>query len=144
MTRNCVNENGMLLKTDQSKWPTGLIFHKRHTRLCTNLLVTYISVILTLTNNSNSSMSSVTTASDKDDLQYDHADNKSYPPTPVNNEELRLEFYKREPYNSGLHVWLVMWVRVTSKGPVVSLSKRLYSYCLELVGSRNGFERDII
>ena len=26
--------------------------------------------------------------------------------------------------------------------PVVSLSKKLYSYCLVLVGSRNGFERD--
>ena len=28
------------------------------------------------------------------------------------------------------------------KGPVVSLSKKLYPYCLVLVGSRNGFERD--
>ena len=27
--------------------------------------------------------------------------------------------------------------------PVVSLSKKLYPYCLVLVGSRNGFERDI-
>ena len=26
------------------------------------------------------------------------------------------------------------------KGPVVSLSKKLYPYCLELVGSRNRFE----
>ena len=30
-----------------------------------------------------------------------------------------------------------------TKGPVVSLSKKLYPYCLVLVGSRNGFERDI-
>jgi len=28
------------------------------------------------------------------------------------------------------------------KGPVVSLSKKLYPYCLVLVGSRNEFERD--
>ena len=28
------------------------------------------------------------------------------------------------------------------KGPVVSLSKRLYTYCLVLVGSSNGFERE--
>ena len=27
--------------------------------------------------------------------------------------------------------------------PVVSLSKKLYSNCLVLVGSRNGFERDL-
>ena len=29
------------------------------------------------------------------------------------------------------------------KGPVVSLSKKLYSNCLVLVGSRNGFEPDV-
>ena len=29
------------------------------------------------------------------------------------------------------------------KGPVVSLSKTLYSHCLVLVVSRNGFERDL-
>ena len=29
------------------------------------------------------------------------------------------------------------------KVPVVSLSKKLDPYCLVLVGSRNGFERDI-
>ena len=48
-------------------------------------------------------------------------------------------------WHSGLHVWLVMWtswVRAPSKAPVVSLSKKLYSYCLVLVGSRNGFEHD--
>ena len=28
------------------------------------------------------------------------------------------------------------------KGPCVSLSKKLYPYCLVLVGSGNGFERD--
>ena len=28
------------------------------------------------------------------------------------------------------------------KAPVVSLTKKLYRYCLVLVGSRNGFERD--
>ena len=42
--------------------------------------------------------------------------------------------------------WLVMWrysVRAPSKAPVVSLSKKHYSYCLVLVGTRNGFERDI-
>jgi len=31
---------------------------------------------------------------------------------------------------------------VGSKAPVVSLSKKLNPYCLVLVGSRNGFERD--
>ena len=30
-----------------------------------------------------------------------------------------------------------------SKAPVVSLSKKLYSHCLVLVGSRNGLERDL-
>ena len=35
------------------------------------------------------------------------------------------------------------WVRAPSKALVVSLSKKLYSYCLVLVGSRNGFERDL-
>ena len=29
------------------------------------------------------------------------------------------------------------------KASVVSLSKKLYPYCLVLVGSRNGFERDV-
>ena len=32
------------------------------------------------------------------------------------------------------------WVRVPSKAPVVSLSKKLYSNCLVLVGSRNRFD----
>ena len=44
-----------------------------------------------------------------------------------------------------LHFWLVMWRSwdwASSKAPVVSLSKKLYPYCLVLVGSRNGFERD--
>ena len=29
------------------------------------------------------------------------------------------------------------WVRIPSKAPVVSLSKKCYPYCLVLVGSRN-------
>jgi len=29
------------------------------------------------------------------------------------------------------------------EAPVVSLSKKLYPHCLVLVGSRNGFERDL-
>jgi len=41
-------------------------------------------------------------------------------------------------WRSGLHVW----VRAPLKAPVVSLSNKLYPYCLVLVGSRNGFERD--
>ena len=48
-------------------------------------------------------------------------------------------------WRSGLYVWLVMWrswVRVPSKAHVVSLSKKLYLYCLVLVGSRNGLERE--
>ena len=32
------------------------------------------------------------------------------------------------------------WVRVPTKPHVVSLSKKLYPYCLVLVGSRNGFK----
>ena len=36
------------------------------------------------------------------------------------------------------------WVRAPSKAPIVSLSKKLYPYCLVMVGSRNGFERDVI
>jgi len=31
---------------------------------------------------------------------------------------------------------------MSKKVPVVSLSKKLYHYCLVLVGSRNGFERE--
>ena len=51
----------------------------------------------------------------------------------------------RAAWRSVLHVWLVMWkswVRVPSKAPVVSLSKKIYPYCLLLVGSRNEFEGD--
>ena len=47
-------------------------------------------------------------------------------------------------WRSWLHVWL-LWKVVGSshiKGPVVSLSNKLYPYCLVLVGSRNGFERE--
>jgi len=32
---------------------------------------------------------------------------------------------------------------LNQRPPVVSLSKKLYSKCLVLVGSRNGFERDL-
>ena len=35
------------------------------------------------------------------------------------------------------------WVRAPSKAPVHSLSKKLNSNCLVLVGSKNGFERDL-
>ena len=48
-------------------------------------------------------------------------------------------------WRSGLHVWIVMrrsWVLAPSKNPIVSLSKKLYPYCLLLVGSKNGFECD--
>ena len=38
--------------------------------------------------------------------------------------------------------WVHDNVRAPSKAPVVSLSKKLYPYCLVLVGSRNRFERD--
>ena len=34
------------------------------------------------------------------------------------------------------------WIPVSGP-PAVSLSKKLYSHCLVLVGSRNGFERDL-
>jgi len=33
------------------------------------------------------------------------------------------------------------WILARSKAPVVSSSKKLYPYCLVLVGSRNGLER---
>ena len=52
----------------------------------------------------------------------------------------------KRTWRSGLHVWLVMWrscVRAPSKTSIVSLSKKLYLYCLVMVGSRNGFERDV-
>ena len=35
------------------------------------------------------------------------------------------------------------WDRALSKAPVVSLSKKLYSDCLVLIGSRNWFELDL-
>ena len=35
------------------------------------------------------------------------------------------------------------WVQAPSNAPVVSLSKKLFSNCLVLVGSRNGFECDL-
>ena len=35
-----------------------------------------------------------------------------------------------------------MWILTPSKCPVVSLNKKLYPYCLALVGSRHGFKRD--
>ena len=37
----------------------------------------------------------------------------------------------------------LLLVRAPSKVPVVSLSKKRYSHCLVLVGSRNGFELDL-
>ena len=48
-------------------------------------------------------------------------------------------------WRNGLHARLVTWmswVRVPPKPSFVSLSKTLYPYCLVLVDSRNGFERD--
>jgi len=47
--------------------------------------------------------------------------------------------------NNNDRLMMIMWrsgVRAPSKAAVVSLSKTLYPYCLVLVGSRNGFERD--
>ena len=59
---------------------------------------------------------------------------------------LRTQSFPSDLYRrSGLHIWLVMWrlwVWAPSKAPVVTLSKKHYPYCLVLVGSRNGFERD--
>jgi len=46
-------------------------------------------------------------------------------------------------YKGGVAQWvarLTRNVRVSSKAPVVSLSTKLYPYCLVLVGHRNGFE----
>jgi len=54
---------------------------------------------------------------------------------------MRTYLYKQgAAWRSVLYVWLVMWrswVRAPSKAPVESLSKKLYPYCLLLVGSRN-------
>ena len=36
-----------------------------------------------------------------------------------------------------------VWGRTPAKSLIVSLSKKQYPYCLVLVGSRNGFERDL-
>ena len=59
------------------------------------------------------------------------------------------KFRKFEQMNvgcrSGLCVRLVncwSWVRAQSKVPIESLSKKLYPYCLVLVGSSIGFEHD--
>ena len=51
----------------------------------------------------------------------------------------------RAQQRDGMAQWvacLTCNVEVPSKAPVVSLCKKLYPYCLVLVGSRNGFERD--
>ena len=43
--------------------------------------------------------------------------------------------YSGAAWGNGLHVWLVLWrswVRALSKATVVSLSKKLYPYCLSL------------
>ena len=56
-------------------------------------------------------------------------------------------YMRRGAVGSASDSWSVdtcqSWVRAPSKAPVVSLSKKLYSNCLVLVGSRNGFERDL-
>ena len=41
-----------------------------------------------------------------------------------------------------IHLMWRSWVREPSKASAVSLIKKLYPYCLVLVDSRNGFERD--
>ena len=61
------------------------------------------------------------------------------------------EVHKYRSYNSAwggvaqrvIRLMWRSWVRAPSKTPVVSLSKKLYPYCLVLVGSRTGFERDV-
>ena len=54
---------------------------------------------------------------------------------------------RRGAVDSASDLWSVdtcqLWVRAPSKAPAVSLSKKLYSHCLVLVGSRNGFKRDL-
>ena len=45
-------------------------------------------------------------------------------------------------WRSWLRVWLVMCRSWRIRDTCVSLNKNLYSYCLVLVGSRNGFERE--
>ena len=57
------------------------------------------------------------------------------------------EHMRRGAVGSASDSWSVdtcqLWVRAPSTAPVVSLSKKLYSNCLVLVGSRNGFEHDL-
>ena len=70
------------------------------------------------------------------------------PDQAVQNMKTQTKLY----YHLGAAQWvarqtpsLVMWrswVQALSKAPVVSLSKKLYPYCLVLVGSRNGFKRE--
>ena len=54
---------------------------------------------------------------------------------------------RRGAVGSASDLWSVdtcqSWVRAPSNAPVVSLSKKLCSNCLVLVGSRNGFEHDL-
>ena len=57
-------------------------------------------------------------------------------------------------FRGGVAQWVARltrdrWIPVSrefephQRPPVISLSKKLYSDCLVLVGSRNGFERDL-
>jgi len=51
-------------------------------------------------------------------------------------ESIYRAWSKQYSWHSGLRVWLVMrklWVLAPAKAPVVSLSKKLYLYCLVLV-----------
>ena len=57
-------------------------------------------------------------------------------------------FYTRLSRTGGVAQWVTRNVEVVGSSPpksppLDSLNKKLYPYCLELVGSRNGFERDI-
>ena len=49
---------------------------------------------------------------------------------------------RREPDQSDSSV--ILEFEPHNKAPVVSLSLKLYHHCLALVGSRNGFERDLL
>ena len=55
---------------------------------------------------------------------------------------LSIKMHRTQAVRALLLVMWRFWVREPSKAPIVSLSKKLFPYCLVLVGYRNGFERD--
>ena len=62
----------------------------------------------------------------------------------MKNDTLQCQGHETKPVNGGVAKWIAHMTCkrsvVSSKAPVVSLSKKLYPHFLVLVSSRNGFE----